>query len=66
MSRVFLVACVSAKRTWKFPARDLYDSPWFRGARSFVESQGGHWFILSAKYGLLDPTRVIRSSAPTT
>lgn len=41
------------------PARDLYVSPWFRGARHFAEQEGNRWWILSAKHGLVAPDRVI-------
>src|SRR3546814_12511698 len=41
------------------PARDLYASPWFQKARAYVERQGGAWFILSAKHGLIAPETVI-------
>jgi len=53
--RVFLVACVSRKKTTPAPARDLYQSPWFLKAKSYVEAQGVPWFILSAKHGLVEP-----------
>jgi len=36
-------------------ARDLYDGLWFRSARARAERAGDAWFILSARYGLLDP-----------
>lgn len=56
---VYLVSCVSQKRTTPAPARDLYVSQWFLKARRYVEAQGGTWFILSAEYGLLDPDTVV-------
>jgi hypothetical protein len=56
---VFLVSCVSKKRDRSMPARELYCSPWFQKARAFVEKQASEWFILSAKYGLLVPGRLI-------
>jgi hypothetical protein len=56
---VFLVACVSEKHGRAMPARDLYCSAWFQKARAFVEREGADWFILSAKYGLVEPDRVI-------
>ncbi len=34
-------------------------SDWFLKARSYVEKRDGAWFILSAKYGLLDPDQKI-------
>ena len=54
-----LVACVSVKRPVPSRARDLYASPWFRKARACVEAVGCPWYILSAKYGLLDPNSMI-------
>ncbi len=54
-----LVSCVSLKRPGSSPARDLYVSPWFRKARSCIEALGCPWYILSAKYGLLDPSATI-------
>jgi hypothetical protein len=43
------------------PARELYCSPLFRAARAYVEQKYGpdRWLILSARYGLLEPDRVI-------
>src|SRR3546814_11212990 len=38
---------------------DLYASPWFQKARAYGERQGGAWFILSAKHGLIAPETVI-------
>jgi len=40
-------------------ARDLYSSDWFRKARAYVEAQSAHWFILSAKYGLVEPQQIV-------
>ena len=54
-----LVSCVSMKRPVSARARDLYVSPWFQKARSCVEAMGCPWFILSAKYGLVDPNSMI-------
>lgn len=58
-SPVHLVACVAGKRERPAPARELYTSPWFQKARAYVEHQGGQWFILSAKHGLIGPDEVI-------
>ena len=41
------------------PARDLYTSDWFLKASSYAVKNSNRWFILSAKYGLLDPDDVI-------
>ena len=54
-----LVSCVSVKQHAPVPAKDLYISPWFRKARACVEALGCPWYILSAKYGLVDPNETI-------
>lgn len=59
MSCVFLVSCVSQKKNVPLAAKELYDSAWFQRARMYVESTGSPWFILSAKYGVVDPEAVI-------
>lgn len=56
---VYLVSCVSQKQERKCAARDLYVSNWFCKARQYAEASGCAWFILSAKYGLVAPDRVI-------
>ncbi len=58
---IYLVSCVSQKLPVSAPAKDLYTSPLFRKARSYVESKGQSWFILSAKYGLVHPNQCIAS-----
>jgi hypothetical protein len=60
-SGVFLVSCVSKKRSAASPAKELYLSDWFIKARHAVEATGRPWFILSAKYGLVDPATVIET-----
>lgn len=54
-----LVSCVKTKLPDRAPARELYVSPWFRKARAVIEAAGWSWYILSAKYGLVDPDTVI-------
>lgn len=56
---VHLVACVGQKLPHAARAGDLYQSDWFRKARTYVAAQGGRWFILSALHGLVAPSRVI-------
>jgi hypothetical protein len=56
---VYLVSCVSKKRTTPSAARDLYVSDWFLKARDYVESTRSPWFILSAEYGLVSPDQVL-------
>jgi hypothetical protein len=56
---LYLVACVKTKLKSKAPAKDLYISSLFTKSRRYVESKGGHWRILSAKHGLVEPDQVI-------
>ena len=57
---VYLVSCVKGKRRRPARAKDLYTSDWFKKARAYVETGFTPWFILSAKYGLVAPNRIIR------
>ena len=60
MSTMYLVSCVARKRDESVAAKDLYVSDWFVKARAYVERVGADcWFILSARYGLVDPEAVI-------
>ena len=62
MKTIYLVACVAQKADKPRPAEDLYISDWFRKARSYVKCQMrplDRWYILSAKYHLVEPSRVI-------
>ena len=56
---LYLVSCVSRKRSTRAQARDLYTSPLFVKSRTYVEGKGQPWFILSAQYGLVHPETVI-------
>lgn len=60
MAIVGLVSCVSRKRLRADEARNLYYSPLFVKARNYVENRCDQWYILSAKYGLVTPTQVIK------
>jgi hypothetical protein len=57
--QLFLVACCGPKLAKAARAADLYISALFKKARAFAEKRG-RWMILSARYGLLEPTMVIR------
>ena len=59
MARVGLISCVSRKRPDATEALELYNSALFQKARAFVEKRCDRWYVLSAKYGLVDPHRVI-------
>ena len=56
---IYLISCVSKKRSTPVRARDLYTSDWFLKARDYVESTGSPWFILSAEHGLVLPERTL-------
>ena len=56
---IYLVSCVSKKSPMPAQAKDLYKSDWFLKARDYVESTRSPWFILSAKYGLVPPYRIV-------
>ena len=56
---IHLLSCVGRKLAFPAPARDLYISPWFCKARSYADSTGQLWFVLSAKHGLVHPDEVI-------
>ncbi len=59
MATIYLVSCVARKKGHAVRAKELYESPWFKKARAYVEARGGRWFILSAQYGLLDPESIV-------
>ena len=59
MKRAVLVACVGKKKKRAAPARDLYQSTWFKKARRYAELDGNEWYILSAKHGLLHPSEIV-------
>lgn len=54
-----LVQCGSSKKDGTHPARELYDSTYFEKKREFADELTDEWWILSAKYGVLDPDTVI-------
>lgn len=56
---IILIGCVKTKHEVPMAAKDLYRSSLFTARRSWAQAQDGPWFILSAKHGLLDPTRTI-------
>jgi hypothetical protein len=59
--RVALVSCVKTKKEGVHPARDLYASPLFRFAFDYASKHSDRVDILSAKYGLVEPTQRIKS-----
>jgi len=57
--RIGLIGCVKKKKAVKSQAKDLYISDLFIKARRYVETHYDKWFILSAKYYLVDPKTCI-------
>ncbi len=56
---IVLVSCVKSKLNHPAPACELYNSSWFTMVRRIVEVSGSRWFILSALYGLVEPSERI-------
>jgi hypothetical protein len=59
MKTVCLVGCSKEKLPHPAPAKELYCSPLFKLARQWAERYADVWAILSGKYIVLDPERVI-------
>lgn len=60
MSTIILISCVSTKLTTKAKAKNLYISPLFKMNYAYAESlKPDAIYILSAKYGLVDPEKEI-------
>lgn len=59
VATVYLVACISRKRSEPARAEALYDSPLFAKSARLARLRADKWFILSAKYGLVSPQAVI-------
>ena len=59
MACVGLISCVSRKQDKATEAKDLYVSALFNKSRKYVEQHCDRWYVLSAKYGLVDPNQVV-------
>ena len=58
--RVGLVSCSKAKLATPAPARQMYSpSDLFRKASAYCALHCDEWYILSAKYGLVDPEKTL-------
>ena len=51
---IAFISCVKEKRIGKYKAKDLYTSDFFRKSFGYCNSKYNKFFILSAKYGLLE------------
>lgn len=56
---LILIGCVKTKLDVSAPAEELYISPLFRKRRTYAESNGGPWFVISALHGLVAPGDVV-------
>jgi len=59
IARVAIIGCGASKAAAPCEARDLYTGPLFRAARAHVERLGCPWWVLSARYGLVEPWRTV-------
>lgn len=58
--RIGLIACTKSKLSRPAPARELYSaSDLFRKASAYCDAHLDGWFVLSAKYGLVEPDRIL-------
>ena len=61
MKKIVLISCVNQKLSHPAKAQNLYRSPLFRYNYKFAKSlHPKKIFILSAKYGLLNPNKIIK------
>ena len=60
-SMIILVGCVKTKVEFPTEAGKLYISPLFKKTVRFIQAEPecDDWFILSAKYGLIEKTKII-------
>ena len=56
---ICVIACSKSKRNYACPARLLYIGTAFKQSVKFAESKGLKWFVLSAKYGIVQPETII-------
>ncbi|MCL4418420.1 MAG: hypothetical protein M1308_18845 [Actinobacteria bacterium] len=60
MKRIILISCVKEKLKTPAKAKDLYVSDLFKKSYRYAQLlKPGNIFILSAKYGLLEPEQII-------
>lgn len=57
--KIALISCSSKKKSGSCKAKHLYDGDLFKKSMNYVKNRYDKWFILSAKYGLLNPDDII-------
>jgi len=60
VKRIGLVACAKSKRDKALPAKELYSSELFKKTIRYSHRSYDRWYILSAKYGLVEPDTVLQ------
>jgi len=59
MKPLIILGCSGKKRNNRSPASDLYLSDRFTIGRNICKEYSEKWLILSAKYGLIDPSAIV-------
>ena len=57
--KIAILNCVNKKHEIKQQAQDLYYGISWDAKSAFVKTRYDKWYILSAKYGLIEPTTII-------
>lgn len=57
--RLTLVNCCREKLSRIAPARDMYRSVLFQKSKTWADKQGNDWFVISARYGLINPDSIL-------
>lgn len=55
MSKIVLIGCGKAKLDHAADAADIYTGSLFRARAEYAKASGVSWWIVSAKFGLLEP-----------
>jgi len=60
--KIALISCTKLKQSYSCQAQEMYlPSQLFKKASHYIKKQNyDKWFILSAKYGLLNPNNIIK------
>jgi hypothetical protein len=59
VSKIILIGCGKTKRQERSAAAELYTGSLFRARLAYAQASGCPWWIISAKYGLVDPFQLI-------
>ena len=60
MNKIGLISCALLKQKNACMAQDMYLSALFKGSQRFVNKHYDNYYILSAKYGLVDKNQKIK------